>query len=57
MKVSEFLQSKIGYYNSTHPFNEKVDYEDIEKWLEEYGDLRYEAGREAQRDIQASEII
>ena len=37
MKTREFLESKIGNYNSTHPFSEKnIDYEDIESWLEEY---------------------
>jgi hypothetical protein len=37
MKAHEFLKSKIGHYDPTHPFLQKdVDYEDIEKWLDEY---------------------
>lgn len=39
MSAREFLESKIGHFNSTHPFLEKdVDYEDIERWLDEYAD-------------------
>ena len=37
MTPQEFLESKIGHYNSTHPFLEKdVDYEDVQNWLSEY---------------------
>ena len=37
MDAYKFLESKIGFFNSSHPFMEKdVDYEDIVNWLEEY---------------------
>jgi len=35
---SNFLEKKLKHkYNPYHPFNEpEVDYQDIEKWLDEY---------------------
>ncbi len=33
----DFLESKIGKFNATHPFAEpEVDYEDVIVWLEEF---------------------
>lgn len=39
MNAHEFLESKIGHFNSSHPFLEKdVDYEDVINWLNEFAD-------------------
>lgn len=40
MNAYKFLESKIGHFNPSHPFNEiNINYEDVLLWLDEYRKL------------------